>query len=157
MDGQDHRLREIWKQERTPVIFRQQRPSAVLVRLPYAQDNRVWLRGERRHRPRWEAQYKCWRTPVSWFNSLIEKCLRRFARVYVVQLHRELQKCAPACWNAEGFDCECSCMAANHGTGHPSGRWYEVSDTFAYEWGPRKYACRLIVAKPSPGVAQLTS
>ncbi len=171
MDAQDPRLRQIWEQQSVPVIFRQQQPSRVLIRLPFAAevgaghrrarafsaDNAKWLRGEHRHIPKWIPQFKCWKTPVSWFNDLIEQCLRRFGRVYVVQLHREQQKCAPACWNAVGFDCECSCMGAGHGAGHPGGRWYEVSDTFAYEWGPRKYACRLLVAKPSPTAGQLIS
>jgi hypothetical protein len=58
-------------------------------------------------------------------------------------------KCAPACLYAVGYHCECSCMGANHGTGHPGGRWHEVSDTFAFNWGPKQYACRLIAASPA--------
>jgi hypothetical protein len=40
-----------WKQTQLPVIFQRQRPAPLLIRLPYAQDNKVWLRnGERQNR-----------------------------------------------------------------------------------------------------------
>jgi len=146
MEKQDPRLREIWRQKRIPVIYRRPRPLPTLVRLPYAADNYEWLRGERRHKPKWNPKYKSWETPIAWFDSIAQQALRRFGQVYVIQIYKEQQKCAPACWNAEGFHCECSCMGANHGSGHPGGRWHEVSETFAFEWGPRRYACRLMVA-----------
>lgn len=146
MDAQDPRLREIWLQKVVPVVYRQVRPEPVLLRIPYAQNNFEWVRGEKRHKPDWNAKFKCWETPVSWFDELIERTLRKFGKVYVIQLFKEHQKCAPACWNAKGFHCECSCMGANHGSGHPGGRWHEVSETFAFQWGARKYSCRLITA-----------
>lgn len=148
---QDPRLLEIWSQNRVPVIYRRARPNPVLVRLPYAVDNFEWLRSERRNKPQWNRQYRCWETPVAWFDGLVEACLRRFGRVYLVQLHHERQQCAPACWDARGFHCECSCMGANHGAGHPGNAWHEVSETFALSWGPARYACRLVVSTPSPG------
>lgn len=146
MDVRDPRLVGIWKQQRIPVIFRQQRPQPMLVRLPYAPDNHAWLREKGRRHPNWNLRYKCWETPTSWFDSLVHRALTRFGKCYVIQPHKQLQKCAPACWNALGFDCECSCMGKNHGSGHPEGHWREISDTFAFQWGPRQYACRLIVA-----------
>jgi len=145
MNNQDPRLRQIWSQKSIPVIYRQVRPEPLLVRLPYADDNYTWLRGDRRHKPKWDTRHTRWETPVAWFDELIERSLARFGRVYVIQLRKEQQKCASACWDAKGFHCECSCMGANHGSGHPGGRWHEVSETFAFHWGPRQYACRLIV------------
>lgn len=147
MDPQNPRLDQIWRQGRIPVVFRQGAGRPTLVRLPYSADNRAWVRGAKRHKPRWNGQYKCWETPAAWFDELIVRALQRHGRVYVIQLFREQQKCAPACWNAEGYHCECSCMGANHGTGHPGGAWHEVSDTFAFQWGAKTYACRLIAAK----------
>lgn len=146
MDKQDSRLRKIWLQTEIPVIYRQTRPYPVLVRLPYSVGNYKWVRGDARHKPKWDPKYKCWETPVSWFDDLIQRSLKRFGKVYVVQLHKEHQKCAPACWDAKGFHCECSCMGENHGSGHLGGNWHEVSETFAFQWGPRQYACRLIAA-----------
>jgi len=146
MGQKDPRLRRIWQQTSVPVVYRQATPKPILVRLPFSKDNYTWLRGNNRHKPKWDSQLKRWETPVAWFDDLIQRLLKRYRQVYVIQLHREQQKCAPACWNAIGFHCECPCMGANHGTGHPGGNWHAVSETFAFQWGPRQYACRLIVA-----------
>lgn len=144
MDSQDPRLREIWSQKTVPVIYRQGKSKPILLRLPYAVDNYDWLRGDRQRKPKWDQKFRCWEMPNSWFDDLISRILKRFGRIYVIQPYKEHQKCAPACWNATGFECECSCMGENHGSGHPGGNWHEVSETFAVQWGPRKYACRLI-------------
>jgi len=69
---------------------------------------------------------------VSWYDWLARRLLYKYSAVYLIQLYREQQKCAPACWNAEGLHCECSCMGENHGSGHPGERWREVSETFAF-------------------------
>jgi hypothetical protein len=106
-----------------------------------------WLRNDKHHKPEWNSQYSAWEVPQAWFESVIKLCLRRYKKCYVIQLHRELQVCAPACWNAKGIDCECSCMGDNHGSGHPEGRWYEIDETLAVSWGVQKYACRLVSMK----------
>jgi hypothetical protein len=147
MGQKDPTLRIIWKQARIPVVYRQARPKPILVRLPFSPDNYSWLRGNHHHRPKWDRQHKCWETPAAWFDDLIRRVLNRYRQVYVIQVHREQQKCAPACWNAKGFHCECSCMGVRHGTGDPGGNWHAVSENFAFQWGPRQYACRLIVAR----------
>lgn len=144
LNEQDPRLREIWQQKAIPVIYRQNRPNPVLLRIPYSSNNLDWIRGNNRNYPRWNPQYKCWEIPTSWFDEMVERVLRHYGKLYVIQLHRENQKCAHACWNAKGFHCECSCMGANHGSGHPGGVWHEISDTFAFQWGDKKYACRLL-------------
>lgn len=146
MQRQDPKLRKIWSQKTTPVAYRQAGSRSVLVRLPYASDNRSWLKDDHRINPRWDRRYRCWETPRAWFESLVQSTLRRFGRIYVIQPFRLQQKCAPACWNAGGFECECSCLGANHGSGNPSGRWYEISETLAVNWGERQYSCRLITA-----------
>ena len=145
MEVRDPRLRAIWQRASPPVIFRRAGSNPLLVRLPYLATNFDWLRGDKRHKPKWNTRYKCWETPVAWYEWLARRLLKRYSAVYLIQLYREQQKCAPACWNAEGLHCECSCMGANHGSGHPGEGWREVSETFAFEWGPTKYACRLLV------------
>jgi hypothetical protein len=95
MDAQDPRLREIWRQKVIPVVYRQVRPEPVLLRIPYAPNNFEWVRGEKRHKPDWNAKFKCWETPVSWFDELIERTLRKFGKVYVIQLFSRLLKFAP--------------------------------------------------------------
>jgi hypothetical protein len=137
-------LREVWRQTALPVVFRRARPERLLVKVPFAPGNMEWLRDDQRSKPEWNSQYKGWELPQAWFERTTRLCLRRYKSCYVVQLLREQQVCAPACWNAEGIHCECSCMGENHGAGHPGGRWYEVSETLAVSSGVQKYACRLI-------------
>ena len=146
-DMGDANLKAIWRQANVPVIFRRSRPLPILVRVPFAKGNFEWLRDGRKSKPRWNDQFKAWEIPVVWFDSVIKLCLRQYQSAYVIQLYREQQKCAPACWNAEGFHCECSCMGENHGGGHPGGNWYEVSETFAVSWGEQRYSCRYLRTK----------
>ncbi len=138
-------LRAVWKQTVTPVLFR--RPGKghkLLVRLPFRADNRFWLSEGRRMHPIWDGAGKRWEVPQAWFNDLVSRCLTRFGEVYVIQPFREQEVCAPACWNALGEECQCSCMGKNHGMNSPAGRWKVVSETFATRWDDEEIACRLI-------------
>lgn len=139
--------RSVWNQNLIPVVLRRSgRGERIRARLPYAEDNRDWLRHSRRTEPTWINGYQCWEFPKSWFNDFVDRALRRFGSIYVVQPYQEQEICAAACRNALGHACQCSCMGANHGAGD-DGRWFEVSDTFAIRWGERKLACRLLVAR----------
>jgi hypothetical protein len=147
----DSELKAIWNQGTVPVILRRSRKGQQLrIRLPYADDNRHWLKGERTQTPHWSSLHRCWETPKAWFNELVEQCLQRHGKLYIIQPYREQEKCSPACMNAQGHECQCSCMGANHGAGN-DGSWFEVSDTFATKWGDEYLACRLMTARsPAP-------
>lgn len=140
-------LRRVWKQTRIPVIFRSPERKPLMVKLPFSPNNQDWLKGDKRNYPHWNAQFKCWETPRAWFNDLVDQCLRRHSKLYVIQPYRPEEKCAPACWNATGHECSCSCMGANHGKGHSQG-WFIVSETFAARWGEAELACRLMEVDP---------
>jgi hypothetical protein len=137
-------LRKIWSQKEIPVVFRRGKGERLMLRLPYSPNNRELVKGTHRIIPSWNSEYRCWETPRAWFDDLVRRFLREFGSTYVIQAFREEQKCAPACWNAAGFECECSCMGRNHGSGNPNGCWQIVSETFAVEWSERRYACRLL-------------
>lgn len=139
------RLKWVLAQTSTPVAMRLGKGHKLLVKLPYALDNRHWLQAGRRTSPNWEPEAKHWELPQSWFNDLVNRTLDRYGKVYVVQPYREQEVCAPACWNAVGHECQCSCMGARHGSG-ASGGWFIASDTFAVRWGPRFLACRLVTS-----------
>ncbi len=149
MESHDPKLRAIWKQKKTPVVYRQVGSKPLFLALPYSKDNRDWLRGDHRNHPQWNSAFKCWEIPKAWFEDVARRSLSRFGSVYVIQPFRIQQKCAPACWNATGIDCECSCMGANHGSGDPIGKWHVVSDTCAVHWGDRQYSCRLVKSSNS--------
>lgn len=137
----------IWQQQSIPVAWRSgEKGEPLLTKLPYRPDNKAWLGSMGRVRPHWNGEQKYWEIPKSWFNALVDRSLERFGKIYVVQPYREQEKCAPACMNAQGHECQCSCMGANHGAGN-DGSWFEVSETFATRWHSRELACRLMVAK----------
>lgn len=143
----EYRLRGIWNQEGIPVVLRRggagERPR---LRLPFSDENRQWLRNGRRDPPVWKRDLKCWEIPKAWFNDFVARSLEEYGQLYVIQPYREQEKCAPACMRAEGHECQCSCMGANHGAGS-DGSWFEVSETFATRWGERELACRLMRKK----------
>jgi hypothetical protein len=147
MSTQDPKLKEIWHQTSIPVVVRKTKGNPLLIRLAFAPDNREWLKSDHRINPIWNTQYKHWETPRSWFEPVVQAILERFGAIYVIQPLQPLQVCARACWDAAGLECECSCMGAHHGSGHPQGRWYEVSETCALTWGERKYSYRLLKPK----------
>lgn len=144
MEQRDQRLLLVWSQTAIPVVFRGGKSKRLLVRLPFAENNRAWLKGDHRIQPDWFPSPRYWEIPKSWFEDVIRRALQKYGRVYVIQPFIALQKCAPACWNAVGAECECSCMGANHGSGNPDGKWHIVSETFAVRWDTREYSCRLL-------------
>lgn len=138
------KLLDIWNGKSVPVILRRGGNGQRLrIRIPYAINNRHWLQDGRRTSPNWNANLHCWETPKSWFNRSVDIALERYRKVYIIQPHREQEKCAPACLNASGHECQCSCMGANHGVGN-DGSWFEIHDAFATRWKNQQLACRLL-------------
>jgi hypothetical protein len=140
-------IEAVWHQTTVPVVYRAGVGQPILIRLPYRDDNYEFLRDERTRKPKWVPDGKYWEVPASWFNDIVERILGRWRRLYIIQPYREQEKCAPACWNAVGHVCQCSCMGEHHGTRNPEGSWFIVSDTFAARWRDRQLACRLLIAK----------
>jgi hypothetical protein len=68
------------------------------------------------------------------FSQLVERLVRQFGSVYVIQPYRAMEKCARACWEAKRLECTCSCMGEHHGSEVAGGRWYELSETCAVRW-----------------------
>lgn len=144
MNSDEENLKRVWNQQQIPIILRRGgKGHAPRVRLPFSENNRGWIRNHRRTSPSWNARDKYWEIPKSWFNDFVQRALKKYGKLYVVQPYREQEKCAPACMNATGHECQCSCMGANHGAGN-DGSWFEVSETFATRWGEQQLACRLM-------------
>jgi len=146
-DVRDERLLNIWKQRTIPVVMRRGGIGERLrVRIPHSTDGGAWLQNARRISPQWIDKYRCWELPKAWFNDFVDRCLSRYGKVYIIQPYREQEKCAPACQNAIGHECQCSCMGEHHGIGN-DGSWFTVSETFATRWGEKHLACRLLIAR----------
>lgn len=149
MPDSDPALQRVWSQKSIPIVVRAGIVCPLLVRLPYAPSNRDWLQEGHRNRPLWVPIYKSWSVPKTWFEEIVRRVLEAFRSVYVIQPVRSTEKCAPACWNALGAHCECSCLGANHGSGQPAGKWHVVSEALAVKIQGREYSCRLLRAQPS--------
>ena len=140
--------KKVWGQEIIPVVLRRAGKGQLLrVRLPYLNTNRQWLQNGRRISPAWIVNGKYWELPKAWFNDFVERALRKYGNVYVIQPYRKQEKCSPSCQNAIGHECQCSCMGRYHGAGN-DGSWFEVSDTFSTRWFNQEFACRLMTIKP---------
>ncbi len=136
----------------TPVILLTRKSKPLWLVMPFAPDNSDWLQighSRRSHAYVREPHPPHWTAPKAWLNDLARRLVGRFGACYLVQALREREQCAPACWNAEGVECECSCMGHHHGEGHPEGRWYEVSETCAVSWGDRQLHYKLLKARPT--------
>lgn len=144
-------IQHVWNQRDVPVILRRTGAGQKLrARLPFATTNRSWLQNGRRQSPTWNPGNRYWELPKAWFNDFVERALADHGQVYVIQPYREQEKCSPACQNARGHECQCSCMGLHHGQGN-DGSWFEVSETFATRWGDQMLACRLMTAKKASG------
>ena len=145
-------LQYIWKiQQDIPIALRRNgKGERLRVKLPYAIDNRAWIQNDRRNAPQWveprNANPGYWELPKKWFNDFVNRALKRYGKVYIIQPYREQEICARACQDATGHECQCSCMGEHHGAGN-DGSWFEVSDTFSTRLGERQVACRLLTAR----------
>ena len=140
------RLNSIWAQQTTPVFFVTKK-GRLLIRLPEDTQNYEWLKHGRRTSPTRNVDYQSWEAPKGWLDELVPRTLARHGRLYLVQLRSKRARCVPACWNATGYICVCSCGGANHGLGHPLAHRRTVSDVFATDWRGEHVACRMISAR----------
>lgn len=137
-------IREKWRHQTIPMAIRSdEKGTKVLVHLPFADGNKIWVRSLGKTKPEYIRDQQAWELPKSWFNIFVEAALERYGKLYVVQPYRAFEVCAPACRNAKGHDCNCSCMGQNHGAGDEGG-WFDVSETFSIRWGQKEMALRLM-------------
>lgn len=149
-DPMDQEALTIWNNGTISVISRRGNSRPIRLRIPYAADNGYWLHGGRgKRRPVWNWQDKYWELPSSRFNEVSKMILERFGSLYIIQPYRETEVCASACRKAKGFECQCSCMGAHHGS-QSNEDWFEISETFAIRHGAERFACRLIVKTQTP-------
>lgn len=150
METDRQKIERIWKQTSIPVAFRPAAQGAkCMVKFPYRTDSKDWLKKGRRSRPKWNPTKKCWEIPMAWFNDFVERAMKEWGQIYIIQPYKRAEKCAPACMNATYHECECSCMGVNHGKGQ-HGNWMVVNDAFAVKYGQSELACRHVsYKKPS--------
>jgi hypothetical protein len=141
---------KIWNQQTRPVVLRRGAGRRPRIRVPIDREDSDWIRSTRLwlHNvggkpPTWNSAQSYWEIAAKRFNDLIGLLFSRYPQIHNIQPFLEQEVCASRCWNAQGHDCQCSCMGTNHGQGK-FGAWLEVSDTFATRWGDQEMACRLL-------------
>jgi len=150
-------IRDAWYNNVIPAIIVPPRGD-LWVRLPYNQGNKDWLRLSN-HRPSWNQDQRRWETPRAWLTRLTRKAVSTHGQCYVIQSYRKAEKCAPACQEATGVDCGCSCLGEHHGQGSDDS-WFSVNETFACRWSGVDYAIRLLgkhARRPSDADMQAAS
>lgn len=147
---EEGRAKKAWNNKFIPVVIRRGGSRALRLRVPATQHIEVLLRnGSRKRKPLWVPEGTYWELPASRFNDVVKLLLSRFGNLYIIQPYRENEICARACMEAHGFECQCSCMGAHHGSAHCGG-WYEVYETFSVRYGETRLACRLLIANKGP-------
>lgn len=135
---------QIWNNGKVSVVLRCGGSKPIRLRIPFDPKNREWLKsGPKKREPIWDKGKNFWELPASRFNEIVKEILQRFGSVYIIQPYRELEVCSYSCINATGFECQCSCLGANHGSGSHQG-WYEVTEALALRYGETKFGCRLL-------------
>lgn len=103
----------------------------VQIRMPYAKNNRAWLKetlGER-IRPEWDKPSQCWLVARNHFGAVVEAMAERLGRIDVYIDFRGLERCDTRCKNAKSRECDCQCIGRYHGANGITHGWKLVGDT----------------------------
>lgn len=103
----------------------------VEIRMPYAKDNRAWLKDTLGQyiRPEWDKSQRCWLVARNHFGPIVEALARRLGRIDVYLDFRGLDRCDTRCKKARGRECDCQCLGKHHGEQGITHGWKLVGDT----------------------------
>jgi hypothetical protein len=103
----------------------------VRISMPYAPNNRAWLKevlGER-IRPEWDKKGKRWWVARNHFGAVVEALAQRLGYIDVYVDFRGVERCDTRCKNARSRECDCQCLGKYHGQGGITHGWKLVGDT----------------------------
>lgn len=144
---------EAWQQFEIPVIVRTRKIEGknprLRIRLPEHPDPFALLKGvnKRNRNPIEKEKQRYWELAYGRLNEMVETLSKTFGHVILIQPVRETMVCARKCIEASGFECECSCLGANHGSQHMDSAWYEIEDTYAVSHGAEYASLKVILPK----------
>ncbi len=141
-----------WNQRVIPVILRRKRSNEgnpkLRIRLPECGSHYHLLKANpNNHNPVHIKNGDYWELPYSRLNSLVRILGDHYGKVILMQPVKHKQVCAKSCMDAGGFECECSCLGANHGSHNMDSSWYEVDDTYAVRYGEEEVSLKIITKK----------
>lgn len=149
-------LRVFLVESKIPVLLNPKTKGKIMLRFPNEEKHQAFVEAGQKSEPEWKP-YGAWLVARSALRSHAQRCIGEWGSCWIVQSYREKEVCAPACQNALGLECHCSCMGLYHGheAEASSGKWHVVNEAFCVRWGDVVYAVRRISAyeealKPRP-------
>lgn len=102
----------------------------IVIRLPYAEGHRFWLRDVcgSGTRPDFDPVRKVWLVARPHFRRVVDALALRYGVVDVYVDHTVRSACGKLCRDATGDDCTCSCLGDNHGSWTWRREWRRVDD-----------------------------
>lgn len=121
----------------------------VIAKIPPRKGNRGWLHKTLSIRsPQLEDDR--WHLPRNCLVKLVTGAVDRFGHAVLWRDVTSLSRCTSMCLDAQGMDCQCSCMGEHHGTN--SNLWFELIGSVAVaDLGERKRS--VAIYGPSQGEA----
>lgn len=144
-------LKAFLEASKLPVLLNTKTKGKIMLRFPNEEKHEDFVAGGQRSEPEWKP-YGAWFVARSALRSHAQRCIAKWGGCWIVQSYREKEVCAPACQNAIGLECHCSCMGLYHGheAEATSGKWHVVNEAFCVRWGDVVYAVRRISAYGEP-------
>ncbi|MDR8415068.1 endonuclease VII domain-containing protein [Nonomuraea sp. 3-1Str] len=99
--------------------------AGIVAELPPVPGTKRWLKRSAGIRAPQFGDDKKWRLPRSSLGRLIIVCIDRYGYAAVWRDMAKLSTCNRLCLEATGDECDCSCLAANHGQNSPG--WHQMS------------------------------
>jgi hypothetical protein len=102
----------------------------IVIRLPYAEGTRLWLRDVcgPGTRPEFDRTRKVWLVARPHFRRVVDALALRYGVVDVYVDHMVRSACGKLCQDATGDDCTCSCLGDNHGSHTWRREWHQVDE-----------------------------
>jgi len=126
--------------------------------IPYGDgSNRAWLLETLgpRIRPAWNKPDRRWEIARPHLRVLVTELAERFGEVDVYLEFSVTERRDSRCRDAQGDDCECSCLGENHGGAAYWKHWIPVGETTLIAPGRRQRHLRVRRAVQGPGLMRL--
>jgi len=130
-----------------PRVYRAVGANRVTCQIPYeGGSNRRWIHEAlgSQIRPEYNRQTREWEIARAHLLTLVEALAERFGEVDVLLEYSTTQKCDRRCREAQGDDCECSCLGEHHAGGMYMNGWIEVGDTTLIQPGRQLRRMRVV-------------
>lgn len=111
-------------------VWRPPTKGQLHIRMPFALDNRKWLKQTLGNRVHVERDGPYWKIARHHLWGLVDAMAHRYGEVDVILDFRTTERCDTRCTQATSDECVCACAGANHGgLADALKDWLEVGDS----------------------------